>query len=73
MSQRDRIYAALQRNPEVGVCSSTFLEMRIQRFGARIAELRKTGIEITRVPCNDPYHRHTSTQWRYVLGPDRLF
>ncbi len=67
-TQREHVLAALKMGP---VCGTTFLQMFIPRYSARINELRNEGIEISKRPCK--MHGHASLQFVYELAePDQM-
>jgi hypothetical protein len=63
MNQKDRILAALKLGP---VCGAQMASWYIARYGARIAELRDEGYEITRRPCQ-LHDWHQTNQFLYEL------
>jgi hypothetical protein len=68
MTQKQRILAALRMGP---VCGSQMAGWYINRYGARIGELRDEGYEISKRPCE--LHRHQSNQFVYELAdPDQM-
>ena len=50
------------------VCGTQFLEVNVPRYGARIAELKKEGVDVRRRICANPGHHHQTRQyeWRIV-------
>ncbi len=62
MTQKDRILSALRMEPR---CATTFLDWRIGRAAARIAELRGEGYEIITRRCQ--LHHHDNPQVVYEL------
>jgi uncharacterized protein YbbK (DUF523 family) len=65
-NQRDTILRMLEHSP---VCGTTFLEMYIPRYAARIHELRTAGHEIATRECRQ--HEHESRQTEYYLDPNQ--
>lgn len=62
MTQKQRILDALRLEPR---CGTTFLEMYMPRYAARIHELRNEGHQIISRPCK--LHRHETQQTVYEL------
>jgi hypothetical protein len=68
VNQKDRILAALKLGP---ICGSVMASWYINRYAARIYELRSEGYEISRRPCQ--LHHHDSQQYVYELAePDQM-
>ena len=69
MNQRQQILEKLRQGP---ACGAQFAAMYINRYSARIAELRSQGYVITKRPCR-LHDWHRGTQWVYELEQERLF
>ena len=75
-SQKDDVLFALRAKGSLGVCGTVFLEHKIPRYSARIADLRADGNEITTTRCNQTHHNHRTKQFLFSLippGQDSLF
>jgi len=56
LTQKERMLLAFKAKGTV--CGSTFLEMHIPRYAARVADLRDDGYDIVRVKCPYRFHDH---------------
>ena len=65
-TQRDRILERLRAGP---ICATTFLDMHIPRYAARVLELRQDGYTIDTRRCLQ-HDWHKSPQIEYVLVPE---
>ena len=65
MNQTEKILSKLQMGP---VCGTTFLQMFIPRYAARIHELRRAGHQIQSERCQ--LHDHETHQVVYRLDTE---
>ena len=72
-TQTEQVLAMLRNGP---TCGTKFDNRNINRFGARIFDLKTKGHPIDKRPCDNEWHHHKTTQWEYFLIPaddGRLF
>jgi hypothetical protein len=55
------------------VCAQELVEAGVgYAYGARIYELRQSGVQVIRRQCKDPAHRHRAVMWEYAIKPGQI-